>query len=379
MTPSPLVPFYDDAALIRADRAAIDAALGRVLDAGSPDWGPEGPAFEADLAGWCGAAHAVAVASGTQALVLALRALGIGPGHVVATVANTDSPTPSAIRQVGARPVFVDIEPKTRCMDPEALAACLASPVGTEVRAVLTVDMHGHPADADRIRPLARERGIPMISDACISLGAEDRGRKVGTLADVTCVSFGGSKLLPTVGTGGACLTDDPATGRRMRMLAGYGQDRMNRAPADWRYELDAMNVRMGELQAAILRTRLPRLDGWLSCRRAQARQYAEGLAGLPLDLPEARAGTLPAWRNYTIGCDDPMGLAEALLARGIVTRRLYAPPMHHEPGYSTIARASDLARTEAAARRLLCLPIGPHLTTAQIAQVVTALSQILS
>lgn len=364
------VPYYDHAGTMRAQRDLIEGAIARVLDAGRPDWGAEVPAFEAELAAFCGTGAATAVISGTQALVLALRALGIGPGDEVVTAPNTDASTPSSIRQVGARPVFADIEPATRCLDPAAVDRAL----GPRVRAVMAVDMHGHPADCAALRALTQGRGIAVIADACISLGAVDGGRMVGTLADVTCVSFGSGKLLGTIGTGGACLASDPALARRLRLLAGYGQDRC--APAPWPYETEAMNIRLPELQAAILRARLPLLPGWLAARRAQAAAYGAGLAGLGFDLPAPRPGTEPAWRNYVIGTDDPLALAARLAARGIETKRLYSPPMYREPGYGDLGSPRDFPVAEREAARLLCLPAGPHLTMVQIDAVIAALRE---
>lgn len=372
MPPLPAeVRYYDHGAMIATQRGLIDAAIARVLDRGVPDWGPEVPAFEDELTAFCGAGHAVTAISGTQAIVATLRALGIGQGDLVATVGNTDSSTPSAIRLVGASPLLVDIEPQTRCMDPVRLAEVIE-----RVAAVLPVDMHGHPADYDAIMALAQRHGIPVIADACISLGATDRGRPVGQLADATCISFGAGKILGTVGTGGAVLTDDPDLARRMRMLIGYGDDR--RTILANGYETPGMNVRLPELQAAVLRARLPLLPSWLATRRAQAAQYGSALADVPgIEPAGIRPDTDPAWRNYVIECDDPANFAAALARKGIETKRLYAPPIWHNPAFSDLSRAGDLPITVRAAERLLCLPIGPHLNAAAMERVSHAISVV--
>jgi len=365
------VRFYDHARVLAEDRGALLAAAARVIDGGKPDWGPEVPGFEAQLADLAGTGFAVGCCSGTAALSLALRAVGVGPGDRVATVANTDGATPSAILGLGAVPAFVDIEPASRCMDPALLEKLLAQ---GGIRAVLSVDMHGHPADLPRIAGLAQQAGVPLVSDACLSLGARIGDRPATALADIACVSFGAGKIGSGIGPGGACLTSDPGLARTLRMLAGYGQDRG--APSPWLYETVGLNLRLTEMQAAMLSARLPRLAWRLATRRAQAAAYLDGLADLALDLPVPRAGCLPSWRNFVIAHDRRDRIAVELAGQGIETGRHYSPPMHVEPAFA--AFATDLPVTEAAAARLLCLPIGPHLSAAQIDRVIAALRDLV-
>ncbi len=216
------VPFYNHARVYARRKAEIDAAILGVLESGRLDWGDHVPSFEAEFAAFVGASHAVTVNSGTAALKLALRALGIGPGDEVITVPNTDIGTVSAIHLAGATSVFVDVNPQTLCMNPAQARAAITP----RTRALLPVDMYGQPAALIELGALAKEKGLALVEDACLALGAEIDGRPVGTIADVTCFSFAPTKHLGSLGSGGACVTADAALAERMRKLAGYGQDR---------------------------------------------------------------------------------------------------------------------------------------------------------
>ena len=287
------VALYDHRRLYQRDQAAIDAAMARVIASGRLDWGEEVPAFEREFALWNGASHAVAVASGTAALKVALLALGIGPGDEVITVTNTDIGSSSSIHHTGARPVWVDIEPLSRTMDVDALVRA----IGPATRAILPVDLFGHPANMPAIMAVARAHGLAVVEDACLALGATIDGVKLGTLADVTCFSFAPSKHLGSFGSGGAALTEDAGLAERMRKLSAYGQDRRRHyagsgpGPFTLHHETHGLNERLSELQAAILRAKLPGLSDTLAERRAQAGRYAEGLSGLGIGLPVTLPG----------------------------------------------------------------------------------------
>ncbi|GAB2961156.1 DegT/DnrJ/EryC1/StrS family aminotransferase [Streptomyces pseudoechinosporeus] len=361
------VALYDHAKLYREHRKEIDAAIARVLESGQFTWGEEVPGFEEEFANWVDARHAVAVGSGTAALTAALRALGIGPGDEVITVANTDLADSAAISAVGASVVWADIDPESRCIDTTACEAAITP----RTRALLPVDMYGHPADMIEMRRIADRHGLALVEDACLALGAEIDGRRLGSLADVTCFSFAPGKHLGAYGAAGACTTQDAALAERIRKLASNGQARGRHYGAKpslgLHHETEGHNQQMDELQAAILRAKLPHLDEALAVRRAQAGRYTERLAGLA-DLPGQKTGFRHAWRNYVIELDRRDALAAHLFAQGIGCNALYSPPMHLQPVYEGRGcAAGSLPRTERSGNRLLGLPVGPHLSLHQI------------
>jgi dTDP-4-amino-4,6-dideoxygalactose transaminase len=216
------VPLYDHAALYAAAKPRIDAAISRVVTSRNLDWGEEVPAFEAAFAAWLGASHALGFGSGTGALKAALKALGIGPGDEVITVTNTNIAGSSAIHFVGADIVWVDIDPTTRNVD-VALAEAAITP---RTRAILPVDMYGHPADLHALRWLADRHSFFIVEDACLALGAEIGNRKIGIIADVTCFSFAPTKHLGAFGSAGACRPEDSTLAEKLRMVSAYGQSR---------------------------------------------------------------------------------------------------------------------------------------------------------
>ncbi|MGI5430844.1 DegT/DnrJ/EryC1/StrS family aminotransferase [Streptomyces sp. CA-179760] len=361
------VALYDYAKLYREHREEIDAAIARVLESGQFRWGEEVPAFEEEFANWVDARHAVAVGSGTAALTVALRALGVGPGDEVITVANTDLAGSAAISAVGASVVWVDIDPESRCIDTTACEAAITP----QTRALLPVDMYGHPSDMIEMRRIADGHGLALVEDACLALGAEIDGRRLGSLADVTCFSFSSGKHLGAIGAAGACTTQDAALADRVRRLASDGQARGRhygtKPGLGLHHETEGHNQQMDEMQAAILRAKLPHLDETLAVRRAQADRYTERLAGLA-DLPGQKTGLRHAWRNYVIELDQRDALAAHLFAREIDCNALYSPPMHLQPVYKGLGYAvGSLPRTERSCNRLLGLPLGPHLSLHQI------------
>ena len=356
------VSFYNHQRLYQRQKPEIDAAIARVIASGRFDWGDEVPAFEAEFAAWNGASHAVGVASGTAALKVALLALGIGPGDEVITVSNTDIGSSSSIHHTGAKPVWVDIDPVSRNMDVDALVAA----IGPRTRAILPVDLYGHPADMTAIMAIARRHDLKVVQDSCLSLGATIDGVRVGTMADVTCFSFAPSKHLGSFGAGGAALTQDADLAERMRKISAYGQERSRhyamhgKGMGGLHHETHGLNERLHEIQAGILRARLPFLDGMLAARRAQAGQYAQGLSGLEIVLPATLPGYEHAWRNYVIESTDRVKLLEQLGNLGIATNLTYAPPLHLQPVFAEYAIGKGaLPVTERFADRLLGLPSG--------------------
>ncbi len=368
------VPFYDHARIYRRRKTEIDAAIARVLESGRLDWGDEVPSFESEFAAFLGAAHAVTTNSGTAALKIALLGLGIGPGDEVITVTNSDIGTVSAIHHVGATSVWVDVEPDSLCMSVDAVRAAITP----RTKAILPVDLYGHPAALIELRALADAKGLALVEDACLALGATLAGRKIGTIAHVTCFSFAPTKHLGSIGSGGACVTVDAAVAERMRKLAAYGQDRarhrsIGATPPPLHHETEGLNERMDEIQAAVLRVKLADVPESIAVRRRQAALYTQALLGIaetPRELPAARH----AFRNYVIHVEARDRVREALTANGIATALSYAPPLHLQPVYAWKERARGaFPVAERSGDRLLGLPIGPHLDDAQIGIVADA------
>jgi dTDP-3-amino-3,4,6-trideoxy-alpha-D-glucose transaminase len=365
------VVLYDRAKLYRDNQSEIDAAISRVINSGRFDWGDEMPGFEAEMAAWLGVSHMTATGSGTAAMKAALRALDIGPGDEVITVANTDMAGSTAIHAVGAKAVWVDIDPLTRCMD---VAACEAA-ITPRTAALLPVDMYGHPSEMFAFRRLAEKHGLALIEDACLALGAEIEGVRVGHFADVTCFSFSSGKHLGAFGNAGGCATQSADVAERLRLFSGDGQTRARHyvqpRPLGIRHEAESHNDRIDEIQAAVLRAKLPSLDATLASRRLQAERYAAGLVDV-VSVPQQKSGCLHAWRNYVIEADNRDKLAAHLTENRIQCNALYSPPMHLQPVYSHLGLGrGTLPMTEHNADRMLGLPIGPHLTIDDVDTVI--------
>lgn len=372
------VPLSDHAKFYREHQREIDSAIRGVLRSGRFDTGPEVPAFESEFADWVGASHAIGVGSGTAALISALLALEVGSGDEVITVANNDIAGASSIRFVDADIVWVDIARDTKCMDTGACEAAITP----RTRAIIAVDMYGHPAEMTELRRIADRHGLRLIEDACIAVGAEIQGRRVGSFADVTCFSFAPGKILSAYGGAGACTVEDPELAERIRMLSAYGQNpntrRSRQNDLEFLFESDGLNTRLDEIQAAILRVKLQLLEENLRVRRDQASVYTERLRGL-VDTPIERPNYRHAWRNYTIESSRRDEISDHLIAQGIGCAMLYAPPLHLQPVNSGLEYATgSLPETERSGERLLCLPIGPHLTESQVDSVVHAVQSAL-
>ena len=369
------VPFYDHAKLYSIRKTEIDHAIFKVIESGKLDWGDEVPAFEAEFAAFVGAAHVVTTNSGTAALKIALLALGLGPGDEVITVNNTDIGTISAIHFTGADSVWVDVDPATLCMD----VAMVRAAIGPRTRAILPVDMFGQPAALEEIVELAHAKGIAVVEDACLALGAEIGGRRIGSFSDVTCFSFAPTKHLGSFGSGGACATEDSALSDRMRKIAAYGQDRAHHRqiggmPPPLHHETEGLNERLDEIQAAILRVKLPDVTASINVRRHQAALYANGLGDI-MEVPQDAPGTRHAYRNYVVHLDNRDCVRAGLAPRGISSALSYTPPQHLQPVYSHkgFSRGS-FPIAERSGDRLLGLPIGPHHDDKAIDEVIRAL-----
>lgn len=368
-----MIPQTNPKATYLEQKAAIDAAIQRVLDSGWYVGGEEVAAFEAEFATWSGSRHAVAVASGTDALIVALRGLGVGPGDSVITVSHTAVATVAAIELTGATPVLVDVD-RHWTLDPERLAALLAAwPADLpKAKAVIPVHLYGQPAAMSELQAIADRHGLAVLEDNSQAHGARLGGRMVGRWGKVAAYSLYPTKNLGAIGDGGIITTDDAALAETMKALREYG----------WRQryisDIAGMNSRLDPLQAAILRAKLPRLDGDTARRQAIAARYTEGLAGLNgLVLPAIRAGAECAWHQYVVDAGDRRdALQAALREAGIGTLVHYPVPVHLQPAYKgKIALGpGGLPRTEAAAGRILSLPMFPQLSDADVAAVIAAL-----
>jgi dTDP-4-amino-4,6-dideoxygalactose transaminase len=361
---TPRVLFNDLRPQYAAIQDEVDAAVRGVLERGWFVLGPEVEAFEAEFAAYCGARHAVGVGSGTEALHLALWACELQPGDEVVTVAHTAVPTINAISLTGARPVFVDVDPATRTMDPAAAAAAITP----RTRALLPVHLYGHTADMGPLQALARAHGLRLIEDAAQAHGAEYQGTRAGRLGELAAFSFYPTKNLGAYGDGGMVVTDDAALAERLRLLRNYGQtDR-------YHHQIEGMNSRLDELQAAVLRVKLRHLDQWTAARRERAARYAAGLRAVP---PPAEAEwARHVYHLYAVCVPERERVQAALAAAGIGTLVHYPIPAHLQPAYAHLGVArGSLPVTERLADEVLSLPLYPELPLDQVDAVADALN----
>jgi dTDP-4-amino-4,6-dideoxygalactose transaminase len=369
------VPQANPGAGYRALKTGIDAAVARVLDSGWYVLGQEGRSFEAEFAAWLGCTAAVGCGNGTDALALALRALGVGPGMSVVTVSHTAVATVAAIEMVGATPLLVDIEPEYYTMDPVELAAVLDHPPpgAPPIRAVIPVHLYGQPAALDPIIVACRRHGVPIVEDCAQAHGATIGDRKAGTFTEVATFSFYPTKNLGALGDGGMVATRDAELGASVAALRQYG----------WRthYISDTVGVnsRLDELQAAILRVKLQHLDAQNARRRAIAAAYDEALRGTSLASPARRDGAGHVFHLYVLRVPDRISVQARLRAAGIGTGIHYPSPVHLQPAYREriVTGPSRCRASEIAAQQVLSLPIYPELSDGQVAQVCEALRRV--
>lgn len=370
-----MIRMGDLAAEVRAIRAEIDAAIAEVLDAGRFVLGERGEAFERAYGAWLGGggapARVVGCASGTEALALALRALGVGPGSVVATVPNSCAPTAAGIRMTGAALRFVDVDPEHLLLDPRRLADLLGR---ERIDAVVPVHLFGNPAPMIEILDLCRSRGLPVVEDCAQSHGAKTAGRPTGTLGDAGAFSFYPSKNLGAYGDAGCVATADPEVAARAARLRNHGYDPARR---DFALE-EGWNARLDELQAAILGVKLRHVDAWNDARRANAARYDAALAGRAGPRPvRPRDGDIPSRHLYVVRTSRRDALAAHLERLGIESQIHYATPIPLQPGYREAARVSaPCPVAEAAAAEILSVPVHPHLGGAEVDRVAAGLAE---
>jgi len=366
------IPLVDLAAQYRALKPEIDAAIQRVVSRGQFILGPEVEALEQEVAAFCGARHAVGVASGTDALSLTLRACGVGPGDEVITPVLSFVAAAEVIAALGARPVFVDVDPLSYTMDPAQAAAKISS----KTKAILPVHLYGHPCAMEELVSLADRHHLALIEDCAQAMGARARGRRVGTFGTAGCFSFFPSKNLGAYGDGGMVVTDDDALAEQIRILRVHGSRRR------YHHDVLGVNSRLDELQAAILRVKLPHLEAWNEARRQHAGTYRrligeQGLGGLR--LPEERPGCQHAYHLYVIRSAQRDQLASALTQQGIGVQVTYPLALSLQPALAFLGhRPGDFPMAERATMEVLSLPMYPELTPPLLQQVVGELARAL-
>jgi dTDP-4-amino-4,6-dideoxygalactose transaminase len=359
------VPFVDMVANCRSVGPEALEAMRRVVERGVFVLGAEGAALEAEFAAYCETAHGVGVDSGTSALELALRAFDIGPGDEVVTAANTFIATVFAIRYTGARPVLADVDPGRYTLDPAALERAITP----RTKAVIPVHLYGQPADMDPILDVARRHRLTVIEDACQAHGARYRGRRAGSLGHAAAFSFYPSKNLGAFGDGGMVVTGDRAIAERLRGLRDYGQ------PRKYHHAYLGYNRRLDELQAAVLRAKLPRLDDWNAARARAADWYDGALGRLPYGRPARAADATHVFHLYVIRVRGRDAARAHLDTRGIRTGIHYPVPVHLQEACADLGyRRGDFPVTEVAAEETLSLPMYPEITEAQVRLVSEAL-----
>jgi dTDP-4-amino-4,6-dideoxygalactose transaminase len=348
------VPFVDLKALHRPIEGELSEAIARVLRNVSFVQGPEVKAFEEAFATYLGIDHCVAVNSGTAALHLTLLALGIGPGDEVITVSHTFIATSEAISAVGARPVFVDIDPASYTMDPALVEAAITS----HTKAILPVHLYGNLADMDALSAIARRHNLILVEDACQAHGAHYKGRMAGTFGIAGCYSFYPGKNLGCCGEGGAMVTNDEALAKKIRMLREHGSVKK------YEHSFPGYNFRMEGIQGAVLATKLKYLDGWNDQRRAIAKRYQERLADQSVVLPVEAANMRHIYHLYVIQAEDRGSLQNHLAQRGIETGLHYPVPLHMQEAYASLGyHKGDFPVTEQVTERILSLPMYPGMS----------------
>ena len=363
------IPMVDLATQYRELKPQLEPALLAALEATQFILGPNVQAFEAEAAAYLGVKHAISCANGTDALHLALRALGLGPGDEVITTPFTFIATAEAIAYVGAKTVFVDIDPRSFNLD----VAQVAAAIGPRTKALLPVHLFGQPANMAALQALAQQHGLHLIEDCAQSFGAKVAGRMTGSIGDVSAFSFFPSKNLGCFGDGGMVSTQSDALADTLRMLRNHG------SKVRYYHDIVGYNSRLDELQAVVLRAKLPRIDHYNQQRRRVAQRYQAGLAGLPLQTPFEDGIGQHVYHQYTLLCERRDALQQALSAAQIASAIYYPVPLHQQKVFAAEAAGQSFPVTESVARRCLSLPIYPELSDAAIDEVCAVIRQTLA
>ena len=367
------IPLIDLRAQYRTIKPEIDKAIRRVLDSGRFILGPEVEAFEREIAAYCGTRHAVGVASGTDALELVLRACGVGPGDEVIVPALTFFATAGAVAALGARPVFVDIEPVTYGIDPRLIKRAITP----KTKAIVPVHLYGHPCDMTAVLKIAKAHRLTVIEDCAQAIGAAVGMRRVGSFGDAAIISFYPSKNLGAYGDGGLVVTNRRDLAERVRLLRMHGsRDRV-------RHEVVSRNSRLDELQAAVLRVKLRHLEAWNAARRRHAAAYRRALeARRPegLVLPQERAGARHVYHLYAVRTPHRARVRRALARYGVATQIHYEVPLHLQPAFALLGyRRGKCPTAERVTEDIFSLPMYPELTPRQIDAVARHVRAVLN
>jgi len=359
------IPFVDLQAQHRSIRDEMDAAIRRVLDSGRFVGGPEVEGFEAEFARYLGVKHAMGVGNGTDALQLALKAAGVGAGDEVITTPYTFTATAEAIVNVGARPVFVDVD-NTYTLD----VSQVADRITQRTRAVIPVHLYGQAADMAPLMDLAQRHNLIVVEDAAQAQGARYHDRRAGSLGHIACFSFYVTKNLGALGDAGAVATDDDRLAQAIRQLRDHGRS------GHYLHEIVGVNSRLDALQAAVLRVKLWHLDEWNAARRRVAYAYGERLASSGLSLPYVAPGREPIYHLYVVRTPDRESLRKKLEAAGIGTGIHYPIPLHLQPAYRSLGyERGSHPNSELWADQVLSLPMYAEMTEAQVEQVASAVN----
>ncbi len=364
-----MIPMVDLKAQHAELREEINAGIQEVMESSQFLFGPRTTAFEREVADYLGTHHAVACASGTDALTLSLRALGIGEGDEVITTAFTFFASAESICLAGARPVFVDIDPDTYNIDPHKVEQA----INPATRAILPVHLYGQPAAMDELKAIASRHRLHVIEDCAQSFGALYRGQPTGSLGDAGCFSFFPSKNLGAYGDGGLISTNDDRIAEQLRVLCNHGStERYHHAAIGY-------NSRLDEMQAVVLRAKLPHIDRYNAARRHWASRYSSAFGDIPdITVPANTPAGTHVYHQYTLLVPDRAQVAEALKARGIASAIHYPIPLHRQAVFAEGCADLSLPNAERVAQQCLSLPMHPELTDEQVDQVITAVREAL-
>jgi dTDP-4-amino-4,6-dideoxygalactose transaminase len=359
-----VIPFVDLKAQYQGIKEEVNAAIQHVLDTCQFTLGPEVASFEQEFAAYSGGKLGIAVNTGTSALHLSLLAAGVGRDDEVITVPFTFVATVSAIDYTGAKAVFVDIDPVTFTMDAKQLEAAITP----KTKAIIPVDLYGQVADMDPILAIAKKHGLVVIEDSCQAHGAEYKGRRAGSMADMTCFSFYPGKNLGAYGEAGMVVTDNPEYARTLRMLRDWGAEKK------YHHVLKGYNFRMEGIQGAVLRVKLRRLEAWTEARRTAAGHYDRMFAGTKVQSPKAMGHNRHVYHIYAVRTPNRQAWQDALLAQGIQSGIHYPTPVHLLPAFADLGyKAGQFPHSERAANEVLSLPMFPEITQAQVEEVARA------
>lgn len=366
------IPMLDLNAQYASIRGEIQAAINAVLDSQHFILGPQVQSLEEEIARYCGRKFGVGVASGTDAIILALRAAGVGPGDEVLVPSFTFIATADSVSLLGAKPVFIEIQPESFNLDPQKIASKITS----RTRAIVPVHLYGQAADMDPIMEIARQHGLKVVEDNAQAIGATYKGKKTASIGDLGCISFFPSKNLGGYGDGGMVVTDSEDFYKRLRGLRGHGGTKK------YYSEEQGWNSRLDEIQAAILRVKLRHLDNWNSARRKNAAKYDALFGGVGVNgvrTPRVMGWGDHVFHQYTIRVPKRDAVQKTLAEQGIATTVYYPTPIHLQPIYASLGyRQGDLAETERAAKEALSLPMYAELSQLQMERVVNAVARAI-